>query len=200
MEAAPQMNDLTILTCDEWVRGMVRKGGAIQPVELDFRNEHKLVRTIFDRDLTEVAKGPYWAEVAFVTPGTPALTVRQRLVYHGAPRGLLIATIPTSSLADASQRDGGADFVLWAGTVIASSRPLGTTAVTGSDGKPIADADPIIRLRGTGRPGPVEIPGEKSEIVNNAGKDYALFTREITGFGPRPVIVGAYWPLADISS
>ncbi|WP_145753428.1 cache domain-containing protein [Nitrospirillum amazonense] len=205
------LRDATILTCDEWVRGLVVQNKSIVPVALDFHDQHKRVRMVFDRDLTEPGHDGYWDDPAFTTINGPSLTVRQRLLYHGAPRGVLIATVSLADISRQFEKDaddtGARSFILSGDRVLAhptlarafsaGSPPVGGTAPTVHDLN-----DRVLAARGSGRIVPNAGPGvgrETAEIVSLDGQDFLIQTRELRGYGPKGQTIGTYVSLADVT-
>jgi len=104
LDANPHILEIGVLTCDEWLRGEQRTAQGVVHREEDFADRHALVRTIFDPDLDRDTPKAYWSDAAFTSIGGTVITVRQRLLYHGAPRGLLIATVDIGSILQSGEQ------------------------------------------------------------------------------------------------
>ena len=209
LAAAPQVQAVSFInTSYQSITARRAPGGQIKLEENDFSNDSD-VRDRW-KDLKDVViwTGPVWHEQHKNT----LLHVVDLVRRNGTALGVVVATVSAQELSRfmsrVDERDTGTHFILYGNDRVLAHPSLAGGFKDRSNNQPLPEVatfkDRVLAAIWTSKPEqdvPIDLaPDTHVRVAVVGGVRYVYLYRTVPGFGPEPLIVGAYFKASDIGT
>lgn len=211
LAAAPQINAVMMINPE--FQALLAGRNPDEPsgvglFDLDYSRD-----SVVRRQFLEVHHEPYWTPPIWRRDSQDTfLSLSHPLFIENKSRGAIVSVVSVGKLSEFVRADDNDEaarpFILYGRGHVLAHQILTESYPGRSNERPLPRledfSDPVLAAiwRGDERfPLRLDVPeGTEGHVVRLDDSDYIFIYRELTGFGPEPLLIGAYFPAVEVGT